>query len=77
MHVNEYTFQQIVVTHSEVRMYDMLTGGLHTILNRVFKTEDVADLEITAFRIDKRHRKAYIANNKGQIYVINAQNGVL
>ena len=34
-------------------------------------------MDITAFKIDKRYRKAYIGNNKGQVYVINAQNGVI
>jgi len=33
--------------------------------------------EITKFRIDKRHRKAYVANNLGQIFVINCNNGVV
>lgn len=32
---------------------------------------------ITKFCIDKRHRKAYIANNFGQVVVINCQNGVV
>jgi WD40 repeat protein len=76
VHLNKYTFQQIVVTKSEVRMYDLLTGTLYTILPRVFRQED-DDVEISAFRIDKRHRKAYVSNNKGQIFVINSQNGVV
>lgn len=32
--------------------------------------------DITKFRIDKRHRKAYVANNLGQIIVVNCQSGV-
>jgi len=27
--------------------------------------------EITKFKIDKRNRKAYVANNLGQIFVVN------
>jgi len=76
VHLNSYTFQQIVVTRNEIRMYDILTGVLYTILPRVFRQEE-DDVEISAFKIDKRHRKAYISNNKGQIYVINSQNGVI
>jgi len=45
-------------------MYDLLTGILYTILPRVFRQED-EDTEISAFEIDKRHRKAYVSNNKG------------
>jgi hypothetical protein len=33
--------------------------------------------QITKFCIDKKHRKAYVANNMGQINVINCQNGVV
>lgn len=34
-------------------------------------------MEIASFKIDKRHRKAYIASNTGIILVINATNGVV
>ena len=33
--------------------------------------------QITKFCIDKKHRKAYVANNIGHINVINCQNGVV
>lgn len=67
----------MVISKSEVRMYDLQTGQLITILNKVFKQEESEDLEISAFTIDARHRKAYIGNNKGEIFVINSQNGVI
>lgn len=54
----------------EVRMYDMITGKLMSIYNNVFK-EEFPTCEITMFKIDKRHRCAYVSNNKGRIYVIN------
>ena len=57
-------------------MYDVLTSKLITILNNVFKDFETKP-EITSFAIDKRHRKAYVANNLGEIYVINSQNGVI
>jgi len=43
----------------------------------MFKDEGQDKPEITKFCIDKRHRKAYIANNLGQIIVINCENGVI
>lgn len=58
-------------------MYSSENGHLESILNNVFKTEEGAKSDITAFKIDARHRKAYIANNLGFIYVINAHNGVI
>lgn len=74
---NRYTFQNIVVSKKDLKMYDLLSGKLKSILNNVFKKEEIGRLDITAFRMDKRHRKAYIANSKGEIFVINAQNGVM
>ena len=73
--INEYLFQQIVVMKQEVRMYCLITGRLMSIYNNIFK-EDYPTAEITNFKIDKRHRCAYVSNNKGRIYVINCQNGV-
>ena len=57
-------------------MYDITKGQLYSIFNNVFGEQN-SRAEITCFRIDKRHRKAYVANNQGQIYVINCQNGVI
>ena len=74
--LNEYLFQEIIVMKQEVRMYDMITGKLMSIYNNVFK-EEYPTCEITNFKIDKRHRCAYVSNNKGRIYVINCQNGVI
>lgn len=54
----------------------MMNGKLVTVFSNVFKEEERRS-EITAFRIDKRHRKAYVANNHGEIFVINCQNGVI
>ena len=56
-------------------MYDIEKGELQSIHMNIFQ-EDAITSEITRFKIDKRHRKAYVANNMGTIYVINCQNGV-
>ena len=77
VHFDSNQFTQIVVSKSEIRMYDILTSKLITVLNNVFKIDQGQRPEITAFKIDKRHRKAYVANNKGEIFVINCQNGVI
>ena len=74
--LNKYTFQEIVVMKKEVRMYDMITGKLVSVYNNIFK-EEFQVSEITNFKIDKRHRCAYVSNNLGRIYVINCQNGVI
>jgi len=66
-----------VITKQEIRMYDVLSSKLITILNNVFKDELDRRPEITAFAIDRRHRKAYVANNLGEIVVVNSQNGVI
>jgi hypothetical protein len=70
--LNTYTLQQLVVTKKELKMYDAMTGKLESILGNIFKNENESKIEITAFKIDKRNRKAYIANNKGEILVINS-----
>lgn len=70
--MNTYTLQQLVVTKKELKMYDAMTGKLESILGNIFKNENESKIEITAFKIDKRNRKAYIANNKGEILVINS-----
>ena len=48
--------------------------------NNIFDIDDnddelVAKPELSKFLIDKRHRKAYVSNNLGEIYIINCQNG--
>lgn len=65
-------------------MYDLKSGILIGLHNKVFdairddKAQEVQDMpQITKFCIDKKHRKAYVANNMGQINVINCQNGVV
>ena len=58
-------------------MYDCMSGKLDSIMSNVFKKENDARVDITSFIIDGRHRKAYIANNQGEIFVINSQNGVV
>ena len=45
-------------------MYDLTTGVLASLQNNIFK-DDEPPPEITKFCIDKRHRKAYVANNLG------------
>lgn len=57
-------------------MYEIEKGELHSIHTNIFQEDPMAS-EITRFKIDKRHRKAYVANNHGTIYVINCQNGVI
>jgi hypothetical protein len=37
----------------------------------------VQSCDITKFKIDKRHRKAYIANNKGDIIVVDIRSGII
>ena len=74
--VNDYQLNVLVVKKHEVRMYDIGKGRLQSMHMNLFR-EDVISSEITKFRIDKRHRKAYVANNQGRIFVINAQNGVV
>lgn len=48
----------------EVRMYDLKNGQLQAMHNNVFDNLGTNG-DITKFRIDKRHRKAYVANNLG------------
>jgi hypothetical protein len=60
--MNNYLHLLYVVKKKELRMYDITKGQLYSIFNNVFN-EDIARSEITCFRIDKRHRKAYVANN--------------
>ena len=68
--LNNYLHYIYVIKKKELRMYDITKGQLFSIFNNIFQ-EPTAKSEITVFRIDKRHRKAYIANNNGYIYVIN------
>ena len=68
--VNDYLLNIFVVKKQEVRMYDIEKGQLQSIHMNIFQ-EDPITSEITRFKIDKRHRKAYVANNQGIIYVIN------
>ena len=51
-------------------MYDLINGKLISIYNDVFGEDNPND-EITKFKIDKKHRKAYVASNTGKVYVIN------
>lgn len=74
--INEYLLNEIVVKKHEIRMYDIETGKLISIYNNLFK-DTGENVEITIFKIDKRHRKAYVATNTGKVYVINCQNGVI
>lgn len=73
--INDYLFSLFVVNKKEVRMYDISNGNLQALHNNIFDAMTVNG-EITCFRIDRRHRKAYIANNQGYIIVINCQSGV-
>lgn len=74
--VNYYLLNIFVIKKSQVRMYDIAKGRLQSLHTNIFQEEQVKS-EITCFKIDKRHRKAYVANNLGQILVINCQNGVM
>jgi WD40 repeat protein len=60
--INDYLFSLFVVNKKEVRMYDISNGNLMALHGNIFEQMTVNG-EITVFRIDKRHRKAYIANN--------------
>jgi hypothetical protein len=80
--INEYLFSLFVVTKKDVLMYDLPTGVITGMHNNLFDRGDEeaqgrATGHITRFCIDKRHRKAYVANNHGQISLINCQNGVV
>jgi len=66
--INDYLLQIFVVKKKEVRMYDIEKGVMTAIHADIFQ-EDGS--EITKFKIDKRFRKAYVANNQGKIIVIN------
>lgn len=57
-------------------MYNLENGKLMNLHGNIFQEDDVQVAEITKFCIDKRHRKAYVANNFGEIIVINCQSGV-
>ena len=65
-----------MVKKTEIRMYDIAKGQLYSLHTNLFG-EDAGKAEITKLKIDKRHRKAYISNNKGEIIVINCQNGIV
>ena len=43
-------------------MYDLKQGSLQSLINNIFMEENGMS-EITKFKIDKRNRKAYVANN--------------
>ena len=51
-------------------MYDLTNGKLISIYGDIFGEDNITD-DITKFKIDKKHRKAYVASNTGKIYVIN------
>lgn len=74
--MNDYLLNVFVVKKFEVRMYDLEKGQLQAMHTNIFQEEQMT-AEITKFKIDKRHRKAYVANNQGKIIVINCQNGVV
>lgn len=74
--INDYLLNIFVVRKQEVRMYDIEKGELKSIHMNIFQ-ENPIQSEITTFKIDKRHRKAYVANSAGTIYVINCQSGVV
>ena len=57
-------------------MYDISKGKLQSLHNNIFQ-EEGSKSEITKFKIDKRHRKAYVANSQGLIFVVNCQSGVI
>ena len=65
-----------MIKQKEIRMYDLTNGKLISIYNDVFGEENSGE-NITKFKIDKPHRKAYVASDSGKVYVINCQNGVL
>lgn len=75
-YLNTYLLDIFVVKKHDVRMYDVTQGRLQSLHNNIFQ-EDGAKSEITKFKIDKRHRKAYVASSQGQIFVVNCQSGVI
>jgi hypothetical protein len=74
--LNTYLLNIFVVKKNEVRMYDLTSGKLTQLIGNIFQ-EEILKAEVTKFKIDARHRKAYVANNLGQIFVINCENGVI
>ena len=76
VYLNHYSLSLFSVKKNEIRMYSLKSGQLESLHSSIFPdTSNKA--EITYFRIDRRHRKAYVTNSMGQIFVINCQNGVI
>lgn len=51
--MNMYSYDQVVVTKKEIKMYNAENGTLESIINNLFKNEE-SKMEITSFKIDKR-----------------------
>jgi hypothetical protein len=64
----------VIVTKSEVRIYDAITGKLTKVISDVIDQRNKT--EITSFCMDDRHRKFYLGDSKGSIMVYNISNGV-
>lgn len=58
-----------MVQKHDILMYDLKNGKLMGLHNKIFEVQENDDVHdrpiITKFCIDKKHRKAYIANNFG------------
>jgi len=77
--INTYLQSIFVIKKQQIRMYDLAKANLRSLYTNVFNEDEqvLQQAEITQFKIDKQHRKAYISNNHGQIIVINCQNGAV
>ena len=70
VYLNQYTHSLFSVNKHEIRQYNLKKGSLDSLHANIFP-EGGNQSEITKFKIDKRHRKAYVSNREGQIFVIN------
>jgi len=73
-HFNEYYRNFVVVTKTEMRTYDGLTGKLVKVFSDV--VDKRTNAEISAFCLDNRHRKCYLGDTVGTVRVFNVSNGV-
>ncbi len=63
-----------IITKTEIRSYDGLTGKLQKVFSEVIDTRTNADL--SSFCLDNRHRKCYLGDTAGTVRVFNISNGV-
>jgi len=71
---NHYYMQVVVATKQEVKLYDSANGKLVKI--HLNMANELKQAEITAMRLDAKHRKCYVADSIGDIKVYNINSGV-